>query len=204
MPISQWVLLHCWWSSLIQSLTTSQTEQYWLHFWGVLSATSISYITVGCPKLKWRGFSTPPSVLFFHSPHFIFVSIQPWNVIQSAQQAIRSVWWTTFKANLETLSHPLTLCNPAPPWFPKEAGQGKGDLWFTSISWVQGSLFQCHALSFELDTDQRGVSGTLHESGMQFLDQLVSAQGGVSSRERGGLCSDRRPIHTADASGWQV
>lgn len=26
---------------------------------------------------------------------------------------------------------------------------------------------------------QRGVSGTLHESGMQFLDQLVSAQGGV-------------------------
>ncbi len=66
------------------------------------------------------------------------------------------------------------------------------------------SVFQRRALSFDLDMDQRGVSGTLRESGMQFLDQLVSAQGGVSSRGREGLSSDRRPIHTADASGWQV
>lgn len=81
------------------------------------------------------------------------------------------------KPSLKLYPYPQLLFNPPPPWLLTETGQGK-DFCFTSIARVQRSLFQCHAVfSFNLDMDQTEVSGTLHKSGMQFLDQLVSVGG---------------------------
>lgn len=112
----------------------------------------------------------------FHYPHFFLVSTQHWNVIEPAQQAIRSVCGgAPLKPSLKLYPYPQLLFNPPPPWLLNESSQGK-DSCFASV--VQRSLFQCHTVfSFNLDTDQPEVSGTLHKSGMQFLDQLVSAGG---------------------------
>lgn len=128
-----------------------RTPQKWVNI--VLSTYS------GVPKaqkLKRTFHSSHP--FSFHPPHFIFIPIQHWIVIQLAQRGVRSMWGTTFKPRNSIL--PTTFCNPPPPWIPNEAGRVKEHFFcFTSISCVRWSPFQCHTLSFDLDTDQRRFLG---------------------------------------------
>lgn len=128
-----------------------RTPQKWVNI--VLSTYS------GVPKaqkLKRTFHSSHP--FSFHPPHFIFIPIQHWIVIQLAQRGVRSVWGTTFKPRNSIL--PTTFCNPPPPWIPNEAGRVKEHFFcFTFISCVRWSPFQCHTLSFDLDTDQRRFLG---------------------------------------------
>lgn len=97
----------------------------------------------------------------FHSPHFIFVSIRHWNVIQPAQQAIRTVWETTFKAKSETQSYPLPFCNPPPPWFPNGAGQGKGVFFFNFHIMSAGESISMPDFFFFFLTWTRSEEGSL-------------------------------------------
>lgn len=93
-----------------------RTPQKWVNI--VLSTYS------GVPKaqkLKRTFHSSHP--FSFHPPHFIFIPIQHWIVIQLAQQGVRSMWGTTFKPRNSIL--PTTFCNPPPPWIPNEAGPVK-------------------------------------------------------------------------------
>ena len=189
MPIKQWLVVHRWWSSLIQNLTPTHTE---LYFWGVLSASST-------PCLQW-GAKAPPKEAFaalhpfsFHSPHFIFRSTWRWNVIHSAQQAIRSV--QTLKLDP---THYNFATHPHPDSPMKLAKANKISFLLPYRACKKKVLFQCQSLSFDLDMKQREVSGTLHESGMQFLDQLVSAQRGVWSGGEG-----RSPLwQTSNTHSW--
>lgn len=83
-----------------------RTERDRLRFWGVLSATSAEL-----PGAQLLGILPPARPFSFHSPHFIFVSIWHWNVIQLAQRAVRSAR-DSFKANSEMWSCPLLLLSP--------------------------------------------------------------------------------------------
>lgn len=135
------------------------------------------------PYLQWgaqsqaEGGFPPLHPLFFHYPHFISVSIRHWNVIQPAQQAIRIVCGggggTTFKAIHETLSYSLPLCNPLHPDCLMKLAKAKDFSFWLYIMSAGASIWMPKSF-FDLDTEERGVFGTLHESGMQFLEQLVS------------------------------
>lgn len=153
-------------------------------------ASHLDPILSGVSKLPRRRLSTPLSFLVSSSSF----RINP--TMECYRHAIRSVWGNHLQNNLWNYHCPL------PIWNRNESGKGRGDLFLIMSA---GSLFQCQTLSFDLDTEQRGVSRTLHESGIQFLVQLDSTLAGSLEWGRGwSLLWQTSKRHTADASGWQV
>lgn len=194
--------------ALLMLLTLSDKTPLTL-FWGVHSAVSIPHLGWAAPRWAQRGVVPPLYPFSFHNPHFIFVSTQHWNVIEPAQQAIRSLCLCggTFKAVPEILSFLLLLLSPPPPLLPRWNWPKKKRILFYFYSMSTSGV---HLNALFLSTWMQTKVGSPRHSmilACSFLHQLVSALGEwvwSRGRGRGGHHSDRHPIYTADASDWQV
>lgn len=209
MPISQWQFCIADYPPLIQNHKPSQTEQCWLPFWGVVSATSLPCWQQGRgggAVPSWRGLSIPPSFLFpFPSFHFcINPTLECYSTCTTGHQecVCMGVGVTTFKANSETLSYPLPLHNPPHPESPVRLAKSKEFIFIFLLLYDECRGVYLNAKLF-LFTWPRCKEGSLGLSTSLAWDSWTSwYQHGVGV---GALTdSDRRPMHTADASGWQV
>lgn len=195
--------------ALLMLLTLSDKTPLTL-FWG--GPLSRLYPTPGVTALHWaqRGVVPPLRPFSFHNPHFIFVSTQHWNVIELAQQAIRSlcVRGGTFKAIPEILSFLLLLLSPPPSLLSRWNWPKKRIFLFYFYSMSTRGVHLNAALFLSTWTQTKVGSPRLSVIlACGFLHQLVSALGELvwsRGKGRGGRRSDRHPIYTADASDWQV
>lgn len=162
----------------------------------------LSHTYSGVPSASWGGLSTPPSFPFsFSSFHFcINPTLECFN-LHNRPSAVRGRR-TTFKANTETLSSPFPI-HPHPDSSMNLAKPKEFFFLLLYLKWW-GVYFNARVFLLTWTQSKEGSLGLSTSLACNSWTSWCQHRRGVRNGERGELCSDRLPIHTADASSWQM
>ena len=177
----------------------SQTEWYWLHFWGVLSATSSEV-----PRAQLQGIFHP-SILSRLILLISFLYQSDIGMLFNSHNRPSGLWGGgTFKANSEILSYPLLL--HIPPEIPNLISQlswpGQWRCFLLIYQECKGVYFNARVFLLTWKWSKERSLGLTTSLARNFWTSWFQHRG--KSGVGGGFYSDTRPIHTADASAWQV